>query len=97
MRTLEEKVKFDSGLTIGTHPVTFVLNGTIERRALVEIGKRGKVSVLIEPDAEDMYTSWWRLKGDTSVSEGGTIVWGARDPKLRELFNNPVARIEMTR
>lgn len=95
--TLEEKIKFDSGLSIGVHPVTFVLNGVIERRALVEIRPRGAVYMLIEPDESDMYTSWWRIRGDMSSSEGGTVVWGARDPALRKRFDNPIARIEMTR
>ena len=95
-RTLEERIKFDAGLTIGVHPVTFQ-HGERYLRALVAIGARGKVSALIEPDESDMYSSWWQVKGDTTLPKGAVIVWGARDPELIKQFDSPVATISIVR
>lgn len=92
-RTLEDRIKFDHGLTIGTHLVSFTL-GPNSRRAIVRISPRGLVHYLVKPAAGDMYSSWNRLRGDKSVADKGFIVWGARDPKLMEIFDgDPVATI----
>ncbi|TDX21599.1 hypothetical protein DFO67_1359 [Modicisalibacter xianhensis] len=93
-RSLEERIKFDHGLTIGRHLVLFTL-GEHSRVALVEIGPRGAVSYLAKPGAGDMYSSWSRIKGDDSSGiQGAVIVWGARDPELMRMFDGePVATI----
>lgn len=88
-RTLEERLKFDSGLSVGTHLVLFTHEGK-ERKALVEITVRGKVRVLTEPGRGDMYSSWCTVKGDKTVSDGGTIVWAARNPEMMEPFKGEV-------
>ena len=94
-RTLEQKIKFDSGLSIGKHCVLFTYQGR-ERKGLVDISSRGKVRLLIEPKPEDMYTTWNTVRGDMHKNDGQVIVWGARDPILKECFNVPtVATIEL--
>lgn len=97
MRTLEQMIKFDSGLTLGTHPVTIRRRDGSEYAALVDITVRGTVRILPKPGKGDMYTSWHKLKGDTCTQDGGTIVWGARDPELLRLFDNPVTTISFAR
>jgi hypothetical protein len=92
-RTLEERLKFDSGLAIGRHPVRLTHQGR-EVKALAEIGKRGAVSLLVEPQPEDMYSCWRRVRGDITTADGAVIVWGARDPAVRALFTGePAATI----
>ena len=86
MRTLEQRIKFDHGLTVGQHLVKFTL-GERSRLALVEIGRRGEVYYFAEPSDEDMYGSWTRLKGDKSYSgEGAVRVWPARDAEFMKKF-----------
>lgn len=93
-RTLEQRIKFDHGLAVGRSLVTFTF-GERSRLAVVEIGPRGRVSCLTKPAPEDMYTSWFRVRGDKTYSEGPTLVWAARDPELMStLFDGePVASI----
>ena len=94
-RTLEERLKFDHGLTIGRHLVRLTHQGR-EVRAQVEIGPRGKVSLLVQPRPEDMYSCWRRVQGDKTTAAGAVIVWGAKDPALRAQFEGePVATIEV--
>ncbi len=97
MRTLEQRLKFDHGLPIGQSLIELVHPlGT--RRALCEISPRGVVRVLAEPQPDAMYSSWWRVKGDTTSSrECAVIVWGARDPELRQRFQGtPAAVVPVT-
>ena len=95
-RTLEERLKFDHGLTIGQHLVRITHKGR-EVRALVEIGARGKDSQHVQPRPEDMYSCWRRVQGDKTTAAGAVIVWGARDPALRARFDGePVATVEVT-
>lgn len=97
MRTFEEKVKFDSGLSCG-QSLILITKGTHERRALVEICPRtGKVYLLPEPDEGDMYTSWLLIKGNHLVTGvGAVVVWGARDPKYLEKFaGSPAATVAL--
>lgn len=68
-RTLEERLKFDHGLTIGRHLVRLTHQGR-EVRAQVEIGPRGKVSLLVQPRPEDMYSCWRRVQGDKTTAAG---------------------------
>lgn len=97
MRTLEERLKFDSGLPVGRSLVCFKLKGR-ERKALVGISPRGVVRCLTEPNAGDMYSTWWRVKGDKSIADGAVIVWGARDPEMRRMFDAaPVATLTLER
>lgn len=97
MRTWEEIIKFDSGLTIGVHCVTLQLNYTT-RVALVEITNRGNVYLLAKPNDGDMYSSWSLLEGDKQGPAGkgrnGIIVWGARNPECLARFDNPTAVIK---
>lgn len=92
-RTIEQIIKFDSGLSVGMHPVTIVRRDGSEYPALVEIKTRGAVYLIRKPAESDMYTSWHRVTGDAAVPSRGTIVWGARDPALLKRFDNPVATI----
>lgn len=91
-RTIEQILKYDNGLTIGQTCVTIERRDGSQYIALVEIGKRGKVSIIKKPDAEDMYSSWYTVKGN-ETKVGTVIVWGARDPELMSLFDNPVKTI----
>ena len=62
------------------------------RVILVEVSPRGKVGYLIEPDPDDMYSTWRRCKGDKTTSDGVVIVWAARKyPELMALFMGPPA------
>lgn len=90
LRTIEQLLKFDSGLAIGTTPVTIERRDGSRYDALVDITARGVVRILRKPEAGDMYSSWHRVKGDTVVAEGAPIVWGVRDHELLQRFCNPV-------
>lgn len=93
MRTWEQRLKFDYGLPVGLSLVEMT-KGTQTKRVLVEIGKRGKVSILPLPEPHDMYTGWLRVRGDTMTSEGGIVVWAARKPEFMQQFEGePKARI----
>lgn len=92
-RSLEERLKFDLGLQVGSQLELFTFRGQ-ERRVLVDIGSRGVVRSLMEPHAGEMHTSWFRITGDRMVSQGGTVVWAARRPKMLEVFaGKPVASV----
>lgn len=98
MRTWEEIIKFDSGLTIGLHCVNLKLTG-VERTVLIEITNKGKVYMLVKPNAGDMYSSWSLLDGDKQGSADKKrglqiVVWGARNPECLAQFDNPVKTIE---
>jgi hypothetical protein len=97
MRTLEQRIKTDVGLTLGQHLVT-LHHGARERLALIDIRPRGAVYVLPKPDEGDMYSCCARVKNDACPFDpkAGVIVWGARDPELMKRFDGtPVARIEL--
>lgn len=89
MRTIEQIIKFHSGLPIGRTPVTIQRRDGSQYDALVDISPRGIVRILPKPGPGDMYTGWHRVKGDTTKPDGGVIVWGARDPELMHRFDNP--------
>jgi len=93
MRTWEETLKFDSGLTIGTHCVELEHAGGERRTVLVEITKRGRVLMLAKPRATDMYNSWRRVVGDAleHLPKSSVIVWGARNPDVMRMFDSPTA------
>lgn len=95
-RTLEERIKFDHGLSIGRSLVCFTL-GERSRIAVVEINENGRVFYLVKPDEVDMYSQWKRVRGDmTREGEGAVIVWGARDHELMRMFDGePVATISI--
>lgn len=96
MRSLEERLKFDHGLKIGQSLIELTHIGQ-SRRALVDISARGKVRVLLQPRAEDMYSSWRRVyRDDTTKTDGSIIVWGARNPEILEWFKGePVATVSL--
>ena len=89
-RSLEERLKFDSGLAIGCHLVRLTRAGRAID-ALCEIHPRGAVYLLVKPDDGDMYSSWRRVRGDTLKNNGATIVWGARDPDTMRMFDCELA------
>lgn len=93
-RTLEQRLKFDNGLKIGRNLIELTHKDQ-RKRAVCDISTRGLVRVLVQPDEAAMYSTWYRIKGDERTSKGcGVIVWGARDPALREIFNGqPVATV----
>lgn len=93
-RTLEHRLKFDHGLTVGAdHLVQFTL-GDKSRLALVNISARGVVRMLIQPTPGDMYSSWARVTADTTKSEGRILLWAARDmPELMARFDNASAAV----
>lgn len=95
-RTLEQRLKFDHGLTIGRHVVEIAL-GQHSRRAIAEISPRGKVYLLFKPRDTDMYSSWRQVKGDilSPKPHGSVIVWGARDPSLMQMFDGAAIKIEI--
>lgn len=76
-RTLEQRIKFDAGLTIGSHLVTFT-HGSRSRLAMVSISGRGVVRYLVKPKPDAMYSTWDRVSGDVSISDGPVMVWAAR-------------------
>lgn len=92
--TLEQRIKFDHGLTIGTHLVNFTV-GERSRLAMVRISPRGLVHYLAKPLPGDMYSGWNRIRGDKCVmADAGVIVWGARQPELMQMFDGePVASV----
>lgn len=96
MSTLEHRLKFESGLPIGLSLVYLTHKGH-KLKTLVNIGKRGKVSILTQPKPDMMHSSWDRVKGDSLFSEGTTIVWGARDKSLMDIFNpEPLVSVEVS-
>jgi hypothetical protein len=96
MKTLEERIKFNHGLTIGQHLVNFTL-GDKSRLALVEIRSSGQVWYFTKPREGDMYTSWTRIRGDNSSSGNGAIkLWAEKDAELMAKFDGePAATIEV--
>jgi len=93
-RTIEQIIKFDSGLPIGLSAVTVVRRDGSEYVACVEISPRGIVHIVAKPTDSDMYTSWHRVKGD-AVTAGKVVVWGARDAGHMSIFENPTARVDL--
>lgn len=96
-RTLEQKLKFDSGLPIGRSLVKLT-RGPSELLALVDISPRGIVRVLRAPEAGTVYSCWRRIRGDDTEVDGAVIVWGARDPAMLQEFKGaPRAVVEVTK
>lgn len=89
-RTIEQIIKFDSGLNVGITPVTIQRRDGSRYDALVEITLRGVVRLIPKPEPEDMYTGWYRVKGSTWKPVSGVVVWGARNPEWLRKFDNPV-------
>ena len=97
MRTLEQRLKFDYGLTVGEcHLVKFTL-GERSVVALVEIDRWGRVHYLKKPAPDQMYSTWQRVKGDASIADGAVYVWAARKRhELMARFDGPhVATVPM--
>jgi hypothetical protein len=98
-RTLEQRLKFDAGLTVGTHLVQFVL-GEATVNALVYISPRGVVKFLEEKRGEPLYSCWQRVKGDNCRNDA-VHVWAIEGENVREIeemFQGQVkARIEFAR
>jgi hypothetical protein len=91
MRTLEQRLKFDSGLTVGIHVVRFTL-GERHVDVAVRISTKGKVSYLKKPDEGGMYVTWRNVQGDKVTADGPVIVWAARtNPELMAIFEQPIA------
>jgi uncharacterized Ntn-hydrolase superfamily protein len=95
-RTLEQRIKFDHGLTVGENLVLFT-HGDRSRKALVRIGQKGKVTAFTEPDECEMYSSWFQVKGDTTRAIGDVFVWPWKDAELMARFApEPAAVIPLT-
>ena len=94
-RTLEQLIKFDSGLPVGRSAVSVIRKDGSPYPACVEIGSRGAVRLIRRPTNSDMYTSWHSVKGDDCTPIGSPIVWGARDASILEMFENPIATIDL--
>lgn len=94
-RTLEQRLKFDHGLTINrTHLVELTLHGVHKRLAVVTISARGIVKLLPKPREDQMYSSWERVKGNDLESVGGVFVWPTRNIEHMAMFcGEPVATI----
>ncbi len=96
MRTMEQRLVFDSGLCVNSISlVRFTMNGRA-RDALVEI-KRKRAYVLMKPEDGDMYSCWYKVKDNGFAGmRGNVIVWGARDPELMHAFDGePLATLEV--
>ena len=93
-RTLEQILKFDSGLSIGMTLVEFI--GPLRKRALVEITSRGLVRTLIMPSEGTMCSGWYRVKGDVSKADGGVKVWPAKDVEWMARFEGEPKRVDLT-
>lgn len=90
--TLEQRLK--RALTIGSH-VCELHKGDKTRRVVVIIGKRGKVTLLPLPEADDMYTSGARVRGDAlEWGQGPTVVWAARSPEYIAQFQGDAVSID---
>lgn len=94
-RTIEQQIKFDSGLSIGQHCVTVVRRDGSGYTALIDISPRGVVKLIQKPRDDQMYTSWHRIKGDEVTQTGATIVWGARNPEMLAAFDKPTAVVRI--
>lgn len=94
-RTLEQLIKFDSGLPVGRSAVNVIRKDGSPYPACVEIGSRGAVRLIRRPTSSGMYTSWHSVKGDDCTPTGSPIVWGARNTAILEMFENPVATIDL--
>ena len=86
-RTLEQILKFDSGLKIGRTIVNASANG-MTIRGIVDISPRGIVRLLVKPDEGTMYSSWKRVKGNEQIFDKSSdvIVWGVHVPEVMEMF-----------
>lgn len=89
-RTIEQTIKFDCGLKVGITPVTVQRRDGSRYDALVEITLRGVVRLIPKPGPEDMYTGWYRVKGNTWKPDSG-----ARNPEWLRQFDNPVTLVVM--
>ena len=92
-RTIEQTIKFDCGLKVGITPVTVQRRDGSRYDALVEITLRGVVRLMPKPGPEDMYTDWYRFKGNTWKLDSSVVVWGARNPEWLRQFDSPVALV----
>lgn len=92
-RTLQQQLTFDNGLTIGTHPVLFQLNGA-ERKALVTIGKKGSYPRVTFPGS--MYLTTYKVKGDSLEVENVRALY-VYEKEFNEQVANPTATVVLTR
>lgn len=69
IRTLEQRLKFDFGLTIGDHLV--VLQSPFDsHKAIVGIGPKGGVYLTPAPTPQDGWVKRYRVRGDSLDSKG---------------------------
>lgn len=93
-RTVEEIIKFDSGITVGQHCVTVTNQAVSEFIAIVDISPRGVVNLIKKPNDGDMYTCWYRVKGNDLIA-GKIIVWGEHNAEIKEMFSNPIQTVKL--
>lgn len=93
--TLEQRFKDGPGLPRGRSLIE-VKRGHIRRRAVCDISPRGIVHVLVKPEPDAMYSSWYRVRGDDTKADRSVLVWGARNPDVMAMFDGaPVACVEL--
>jgi len=93
--TFEHKLKYENGLCIKVQPVIIEHKDGTQSPALVKIGKRGAVYLILKPKGKQKTTGWYQVKGDECIQYGGSagvIFWG--ETSLNQ-FDNPVAVIKL--
>lgn len=77
-----------------------IAKGERSRRVLVDVRPNKAVWVMAEPEDDDMYTSWCKLKGNEFTDVGAVVVWAARDASFIAQYHaafaqEPAMRIEL--
>jgi hypothetical protein len=89
MSTLAERLKFESGLTVGTHAIT-LQKGEQRIAALVTIGRAGSAPRL--QVLGKTYLTTYRVVGDDLLPVGDSAAYVYAD-QFREATSNPIANI----
>jgi hypothetical protein len=76
--TLEHRLKFDAGLTIGEHTVE-LRKRKQSIRVRVSINQNGAVYLLRQPVPHDLYATWGKVEGDKIDFSYKLIVLDARE------------------
>ena len=90
MSTLAERLKFESGLTIGTHAIT-LQKGTQTIAALVTIPARGAPRLQV---MGSQYLTTYRVVGDSLEYFGSSAAYVYAD-QFRESTANPVTSVQV--
>lgn len=100
MRTLEERLKFDSNLTVGQHGVRFsLLRGDIHatRRGVVTIPNKGYPRItLLSTGKLGAYLTTYEVRGDMTVPFGAITTLPSALEEFRELISTATKIIVMS-